>query len=400
MSDNLPDTLPAAEWTQRSDLARLVEALGADNLRWVGGAVRDTLLNAPVRDVDAATPLRPEAVMDACAKADIRAVPTGIDHGTVTAILPGGPVEITTLRHDVSTDGRRATISFAQHWREDAARRDFTINALYAHPGTLEISDYFGGLADLQGRRVRFIGDARQRIREDHLRILRYFRFQARFGAQLDEEAEEACAELAATMKGLSRERVAGELLALLSLPGPGATIERMNSLGVLPVILPEAGLAQVQTLAQLIETEQADQTSPDGLRRLAALLPAAPEIAKTVAVRLRLSRAQRERLACAAARGPSDIEQPRALAYRAGLECARDRLLLQSAPTAPLKGWEVPRLPLKGGEIVARGIGAGPEVARILRAVEDRWVAEGFPPRSRVEALLDEALENSPGRG
>lgn len=400
MNDNLPGTLPAAEWTQRSDLARLVAAFGADNLRWVGGAVRDTLLNAPVRDVDAATPLPPEAVMEACAKADIRTVPTGIDHGTVTAILPGGPVEITTLRHDVSTDGRRATISFAQHWREDAARRDFTINALYAHPGTLEISDYFGGLADLQARRVRFIGDARQRIREDHLRILRYFRFQARFGAQLDEEAEEACAELAATMKGLSRERVAGELLALLSLPGPGATIERMTSLGVLPVILPEAGPAQVQTLAQLIETEETDQASPDGLRRLAALLPAAPEIAKTVAVRLRLSRAQRERLACAAARGPSDIEQPRALAYREGLECARDRLLLQGAHTTPLKGWEVPRLPLKGGEIVARGIGAGPEVARILRTVEDRWIAEGFPPRSRVEALLDEALENSPGRG
>ena len=168
-----------------ADLAALVSALGADNVRWVGGAVRDTLLGAPVRDIDAATPLRPEEVIERCKVAGIRTIPTGIDHGTITALLDGGSVEVTTLRHDVSTDGRRATVAFANDWREDAARRDFTINALYAHPETLQISDYFGGLDDLDARRVRFIGDPHERIREDHLRILRYYRFQARFGAPL-----------------------------------------------------------------------------------------------------------------------------------------------------------------------------------------------------------------------
>ena len=169
----MPDTLPRAAWTQREDLAALVAALGAENVRWVGGAVRDTLLGDPVRDIDAATPLTPAAVIDRLREAGIRTVPTGIDHGTVTAILPGGNVVVTTLRHDVSTDGRRATVAFATEWREDAARRDFTINALYAAPDTLEVFDWFGGLGDLAARRVRFIGDARERIREDHLRILR-----------------------------------------------------------------------------------------------------------------------------------------------------------------------------------------------------------------------------------
>ena len=161
------EVLPKAEWTQRADLAALATALGAQNIRWVGGAVRDTLLGHRVKDIDAATPLRPEEVVEACKAAGIRTVPTGIDHGTITALLDGGPVEVTTLRHDVSTDGRRATVAFAQDWREDAARRDFTINALYVDPQTLEIFDYFGGLDDLDARRVRFIGDPHQRIRED-----------------------------------------------------------------------------------------------------------------------------------------------------------------------------------------------------------------------------------------
>ena len=167
--------LPKADWTARPGLALLTKALGADDIRWVGGAVRDTLLGAPVKDIDCATRHRPETVIDRCKAAGIRTVPTGIDHGTVTAILEDGPVEITTLRRDVTTDGRRATVAFAEDWREDAARRDFTINALYVHPATLEISDYFGGLDDLAARRVRFIGDAETRIREDHLRILQVF---------------------------------------------------------------------------------------------------------------------------------------------------------------------------------------------------------------------------------
>jgi poly(A) polymerase len=388
----LPPKLPVAEWTRREDLAAVVAALGADNLRWVGGAVRDTLLGDPVGDIDAATILEPAEVMQRLRSAGIRVVPTGIDHGTVTAVLSGGPVEITTLRQDVSTDGRRATVAFATDWREDAARRDFTINALYAHPQTLDISDWFGGLADLDARRVRFIGDARQRIREDHLRILRYYRFQARFGSELDAEAEEACAQLASMLKGLSRERVAMELLNLLALPDPSATVARMEARGVLPVILPEAGAAGMAALCQLVAQEGAQGAAPDPIRRLAALLPADPRIADQVAARLRLSAAQRKRLANAAARErkPGDA---RTMAYRLGREEAIDRLLLTGAGIAPLSGWEIPQLPLKGGEIVARGISAGPEVARILRAVEDRWVAEAFPASSRVQEILAEEL-------
>ena len=177
----MAERLPQAQWVARSDLAGVIAALGEGNARFVGGAVRDTLLGIQVKDVDVATPLSPNEVIERLGAAQIRTVPTGIEHGTVTTVLPEGPVEITTLRRDVSTDGRRATVAFSKDWREDAARRDFTINALYADPSTLEISDFFGGLDDLAARRVRFIGDARQRIREDHLRILRYFRFQARF---------------------------------------------------------------------------------------------------------------------------------------------------------------------------------------------------------------------------
>ena len=382
-----------AEWMARADLAALVDALGAGNVRWVGGAVRDTLLGHPVKDIDAASPLTPDEVMARLTAAGIRHVPTGLDHGTVTAVLPGGPVEITTLRKDVSTDGRRATVAFSDDWREDAARRDFTINALYADPHTGEIFDWFDGLADLEARRVRFIGDARERIREDHLRILRYYRFHARFGATIDKEAEKACVELAPMLKGLSRERVGWELLALLALPDPVDTVRRMHESGVLDVVLPEAAGQATSALAALVQAENAAGIEPSAIRRLAALLPAAPRHAEPVAARLRLSAAQKKRLITAAERSAAPGD-PRALAYRLGREAALDRLLLAGAGTAPLEGWEIPALPLKGGEIVARGVAAGPEVARILHAVEDRWIAEGFPARARVEALLEEELK------
>jgi poly(A) polymerase len=382
-----------ADWTRREGLAALTRALGAENIRWVGGAVRDGLLGVAVADVDCATKLMPAEVIAACGRASIRTVPTGIDHGTVTAILKDGPVEVTTLRRDVATDGRRATIAFASDWAEDAARRDFTINALYAHPETLEIADYFGGLADLAARRVRFIGDARQRIAEDHLRILRYYRFQTRFGADLDETAEDACADLAHTLKGLSRERIASELLALLALPDPHATVARMRARGVLPVILPEACPAQIAALGKLVAAETAQGIAPDPVRRLAALLPPSPEIAETVAARLRLSKAQRARLVTAAERRADDAENPRALAYRLTPPFAADRLLLGGGDARALEGWSVPTFPLKGGAIVARGVTAGPLVARILQTVEARWVAEGFPDAARIDQLLAEEL-------
>ncbi|WEK47636.1 MAG: CCA tRNA nucleotidyltransferase [Candidatus Andeanibacterium colombiense] len=391
----MAETLPAAAWTKREDLARLVDALGPANARWVGGAVRDTLLGVDSADIDCATPLKPRDVIGRLERAGIKAIPTGIDHGTVTALLAQGNVEITTLRHDVSTDGRRATVEYAQDWAEDAARRDFTINALYADPATLEIFDYFGGLDDLHQRRVRFIGDARQRIREDHLRILRYYRFQARFGAELDAAAEEACAELAGTLKGLSRERVAMELLNLLGLPDPSETLLRMLDNGVLGVVLPEATRHAIEDLAMLAAIERNQGVGPDPVRRMGALLPPSPPVAQAVSARLRLSRRQRERLSCIAERHADDAKSPRALAYRCGIDCAVDRLLLVGADTSQLRGWTIPELPLKGGEIVAHGIAAGPEVARILRKVEAYWVAEGFPDRDRVLVLLDAVLSD-----
>ncbi len=393
----MTERLPAAPWTRREDLAAMVAALGPDNVRWVGGAVRDTILGVSVQDIDAATPLKPEEVIERLNAAGIRTIPTGIAHGTVTALMPAdgysGNVEITTLRHDVSTDGRRATVAFAQDWREDAARRDFTINALFAHPETLEIFDYFGGLDDLAAKCVRFIGDARQRIAEDHLRILRYFRFQARFGAELNREAEEACAQLADTLKGLSRERVGWELQTMLRLPDPSPTIARMHQLRVLQVVLPETGRQEIEAMAKLVAAEQAYNIAPDAMRRLSALLPALPPIAAAVSTRLRLSRSQRARLACAAERGPADADSPRALAYREGSHCAIDRLLLIGADPTPVIGWDAPKLPIKGGEIVRRGVQAGPAVARILQSVERRWLQENFPDAARVSAILDEEL-------
>ncbi len=382
-------TLPPADWTRRDDLARLVAALGAGNARYVGGAVRDTLLAIPVKDVDIATPLEPQAVMQRLKDAGIQAVPTGIEHGTVTAVLPLGPVEITTLRHDVSTDGRRATVAFASDWQDDAARRDFTINALYADPANGEIFDWFGGLDDLAARRVRFIGDPHQRIREDHLRILRYFRFQARFGSvPADAPSESACAELAATLKGLSRERVGMEMMNLLSLADPAPTVARMAELGVLEVVLPEADVA---ALAALVAEESRQQIAPDALRRLAALLPADVQLAEAVASRFRLSGAQKKRLALAAARDGAERDA-RPLAYRLGRDSALDRLLIAGADAAALDGWVIPEFPLKGGEIVARGIKAGPEVARVLRQVENGWIAAGFAD-AVIPALLDAEL-------
>ncbi len=394
----MAEFLPPALWTQREDLAALIAVLGANenrgNARYVGGAVRDTLLQIEVKDVDIATILLPQDVIGRLNAAGIRTVPTGIAHGTVTAILPQGLVEITTLRHDVSTDGRRATVAFASDWREDAARRDFTINALYADPATAEIFDYFGGLEDLAARRVRFIGDAGARIREDHLRILRYFRFQARFGSQpADRASEQACADLAATLKGLSRERIGMETLNLLGLPDPAPTVARMAELGVLAVILPEG---EVGGLAALVAAEARQGVAPDAMRRLAALLPADVAVAEAVAVRFRLSVAQRKRLMSAARRAEQEGDlSARALAYRIGIEHALDRLLLTGQSVAPLGGWSVPAFPLKGGQIVARGVSAGPEVARILRAVEARWLAEGFPGTDRMTALLSEAMDD-----
>ncbi|MEY4889350.1 MAG: hypothetical protein RIQ75_480 [Pseudomonadota bacterium] len=373
---------------QDNGLKAVVAALGGE-VRLVGGVVRDTLAGQATKDIDLATPLLPEKVIEKLSAAGIKCVPTGLAHGTVTAVVEGRPFEITTLRRDVSTDGRRATVTFTDDWQEDAARRDFTVNALYADPDTGEIQDYFGGVADLEAGIVRFIGEPLTRIAEDHLRILRFFRFNARFGKGTPHaESLAACRVRANDLMALSRERIAMELLAILALPNPESAIGLMIDNGIFVPVLPE--IADAAPLGRLLEREKALASEPDALRRLAALLPADPALAEDVGNRLRLSNAQRKQLITLASRSVDDNTNPKALAYRLGVEAAMDRLLLGTGDAAAILGWTPPRFPLTGGSIVERGIQAGPEVARVLQAAERQWIEEGFPDAKRVEEIAD----------
>jgi poly(A) polymerase len=390
--------LDAAKWRKKRGMNRLLKALGADQglTRYVGGAVRDDLLGLPVSDIDLATRIAPDDVIRRLEKARIKAVPTGIDHGTVTAVSDGHPFEITTLRRDVSTDGRRATVAFTDDWEEDAARRDFTINALSADPSTGELFDYFGGLDDLERRHIRFIGDPLQRIAEDHLRILRFFRFHARFDAgEIDTAALEACAARANDLMALSRERIADELLKLLAVANPSSTVEIMLDRGILKPVLPEVARDSSHDLKGLIAAESAAGLTPDPVRRLAALLPRDSAVAENVAVRLRLSNKARKRLACAA--GTSE-DAAQVLAYRLGTACAVDRLLLagQSEAAGEIAGWHTPRLPIGGGQLIKRGLPEGPVVARTLKAIEDRWLTAGFPTGQAFEDIVEDAIRSA----
>ncbi|MGV3731716.1 MAG: CCA tRNA nucleotidyltransferase [Sphingopyxis sp.] len=390
--------LPDATWRERPGLHRIVAALCADGgaVKVVGGAVRDTLLGLAVTDVDLATPLVPEEVTRRLEAAGIKVIPTGIAHGTVTAIASGDHHEITTLRRDVATDGRRATVAFADDWRDDAARRDFTINALYADPDSGEVDDWFGGLADLAAGRVAFIGDAATRIAEDHLRILRFYRFAARFGrGALDPASHAAVVAARQSLKSLSRERIADELTKILALPDPRAIVAQMHADGIFAVLLPELYPGFAAALDRLLASEAAAGIAPAPLRRLAALLPADAAIAEQVASRLRLSTRQRKHLAALGGHR-HDVARPvRQLAHAIGIDAARDVHLLAGDPAAvqALVDWQVPALPVKGGDIVARGIAAGPDVARILKAVEAEWVAEDFPGAERVAELVDQKI-------
>jgi poly(A) polymerase len=401
--------LPHAVWQRREGMDQLLRALGAPDgdTRYVGGCVRDTLLELPVSDVDLATRLAPETVIERLKAARIKAVPTGIAHGTVTAVLRGQPIEVTTLRRDVSTDGRRATVAFTDDWREDAARRDFTINAMSADPLTSELFDYFGGEADLADRRVRFIGDPLTRIAEDHLRILRFFRFHARFGRGAPDAAGlEACAARANDLMALSRERIADELLKLLALPEPGATLALMVERGILRPVLPEIGPEGVERLHALIGREQAAGVAPEPLRRLAALLPPDPAVAASLSARLRLSNKATKRIVAAAERGPGDEAAPLALAYRIGADEAVDRLLLDETPvetmTAKIRalaGWRRPPFPITGGDLIGMGLTPGPAVARTYQAIEREWVRRGFDDDALPElarSAVEEALRDS----
>ena len=390
-------TLPAAPWQARPGLAELCDVLGATvgETRFVGGAVRDTLLGIAVSDVDLATRHAPEDVLDLLRAARIKAVPTGLAHGTITAVLAdGAPVEVTSLRSDVATDGRHATVAFTDDWREDAARRDFTINALYADPKSREIFDYFGGQQDLAARRVRFIGDPLQRIAEDHLRILRFFRFHARFGDVPDAAGLDACTARANDLMALSRERIATELLKLLVAPGAVATLKLMVERGVLLPVLPEISPAGVAAFTRVVAGEAAAGFAPDPIRRLAGILPLDAKIGEDVAARLKLSTIQRKRIVSALS---PEITEPQEMAYRLGTERALDRWLIANPEDAEraqfIRNWKAPAFPLTGGAIVARGVDKGPDVARLLKLVEDRWIAEEFPDARRTGEIADEAV-------
>ena len=395
--------LPPADWMERRGLAALIAALDG-RARFVGGAVRDTLLRLEVKDIDVATPLLPEDVIERLTTASIKVIPTGIAHGTVTAVLPDGPVEITTLRRDVSTDGRRATVAFSDDWQEDAARRDFTINALSADPQTFEVFDYFGGLEDLENLQIRFIGSAAERIAEDHLRIMRSFRFLARFGQdQLDDEAFLACTAAAAKLENLSRERVADELLKLLGTEDPVFAVSQMLEAGIFAHIIEAFDQDASAALGQLVAREKRLHLAPTALRRLVALLPKDADKASQIAKSLKLSRKQQkaigERLSSRIAGNapepniaPTDI---RALAYRTSVDTARDVALLFAEETAlpemlaQLKGWQPPIFPLTGGDLIEQGLKPGPIIAKSLAKIEAAWIAQGFPDEQWVRKFV-----------
>ncbi len=396
------EILPDAEWRSVDGLKQVVAALRDEHggPRFVGGAVRDTLLGLAVSDVDVATMLLPDAVIDRLEAARIKAVPTGLDHGTVTAVAGGKNYEITTLRRDVATDGRRAVVAFATDWREDAARRDFTINALYADPQTGEIFDYFGGLADLKAGIVRFIGDADRRIAEDFLRILRYFRFLPRYGhGAIDATAILACSKGAHGLTALSRERIAQELTKLLALPDPVGAVALMVEHGIFTPFLPELSKDAGERLTKLVEREKTFSPTASLPARLLTLLPKDTGMVDRVASRMKLSNKMREGLAMRAGASQPTADTIRSLAYRNGKDCARDAAMLYAsdgdiaACLARIEHWDVPSFPLKGGDLIAMGLDAGPIVAKTLQAIEASWISQGFPDNGKLAEIAAQSV-------
>jgi poly(A) polymerase len=382
---------------------RVLDALTTSGIavRFVGGCVRNAVLKREIDDIDLAVDKPPETVMRALEVAKIKAIPTGLKHGTVTAIADHGRFELTTLRRDVETDGRRAVVAFTDDWLEDASRRDFTFNALYADAdGTLY--DPFDGRADLAAGRVRFIGEADQRIAEDHLRVLRFFRFHAWFGkGAVDPAGFDACRRNAGSVRGLSGERVCKELLRLLQAPAPADSVEAMSEAGALDHWLPE--YTNAKCLSALIARED----KPDALRRLAAILPAGAD-ATAIGKRLKLSTQESLRLDVILAREPViDVAGGRrawrAQIYDLGNGLYIDRLLL--AVDAPgdwraalnvARSWMPPELPVSGDDALKLGLKPGPKVGALLEAVERLWIAGDFSA-DRAACLAElERLANS----
>jgi len=399
-----------AVWLKGGALARLIALLDCDGeeARVVGGAVRNALMRLPVGEIDVATSARPEEVMRRIDAAGGKAVPTGIEHGTITAVIEGHAFEVTTLREDVETFGRKARVAFGRDWSRDAKRRDFTINALSATRDG-KVFDYVGGLADIAAHRVRFIGEAERRIEEDYLRILRFFRFQARFGKGAPDAAGLlACIRERAGLEALSRERVRMELLKLVVAPRATPALAVMLESGILGMVL--GGVPFIASFENMVKVEAALGVEPDALRRLGALGVWVIEDTERLGERLRLANAESERLAALdlwwRVTPAADGQPVRALLYRLGPQAFRDRTLLAWARSQAgaadaawrdlamfPQHWIVPVFPLKAADFIARGVAAGPPLGAALRAAEEAWIAADFPAdRAALDAIARKA--------
>jgi poly(A) polymerase len=384
-------------WLQPGPAARVLELLngGSEEARVVGGAVRNALLKMPIGDIDIATTAVPTEVIRRAKAAGIKSVPTGIEHGTVTLVLEGQPFEITTLREDVETFGRKATVAFGRDWVRDAQRRDFTVNGLSA---TIDgaVHDYVGGLEDISSRRVRFIGDPDQRIAEDYLRIARFFRIHAAYGEGApDRAAYLACIRGRAGLATLSAERMRMEMLKLMVAPGAAAAVAAMGEGGLLLAVL--GGVAFYGPFEAMIAAERKLGLEPDAVRRLGALAVAVTEDARRIAQRLRLSKVETKRLDSMGHRwwrlGGMDEATARRRLYRLGESRYHDRAMLAWARagrgvelaywpdlvTLPQR-WRAPAFPLKAADFIARGFAEGPALGHVLTLAEDAWLAADFP--------------------
>jgi len=391
-----------ADWLTAPSTRRVIEALEANRpgcARFVGGCVRNAIMGRPVDDIDIATQLTPEQTLKALESAQVKAVPTGIEHGTVTAIVEGEPFEITSLRRDVETDGRRAVVAFTEDWAEDAQRRDFRLNALYAAPNGEIFDPVGGGYADALAGRVIFIGDADARLREDYLRILRFFRFNAWYGAGMDETGLAACQRQRDGLAQIARERIWKELKKLLAAPAPRIALQAMGESGVLDSVLPRHH--GVTVLHDLELTEQLVGSQPDALLRLMALLPRSALAVQQTQAALRLSNEEAGRLTMWAA---DNLPEPigmkskdlRATLYWHGKQAVVDRAMLAGVDIrdllAAVRAWQRPDFPIGGEDALAAGL-TGQAIGQALSRVAKAWVESDF--YLEREALL--AMLNTP---
>ena len=400
-----------APWLTSGPAARVLGLLNGngEEARVVGGAVRNALLNIQTGDIDIATTALPEEVIRRAKAAGIKSVPTGIEHGTVTLVIDAHPFEVTTLREDTETFGRKAKVAFGRDWAGDAHRRDFTINALSVDADGV-VHDYVGGLTDIAARRVRFIGDAEQRIAEDYLRVLRFFRIHAAFGAgEVDRAGYLACIGARTGLATLSAERVRMELLKLLVADGAIGAVVAMADGGLLLPIL--GGIGYTGPFAVMIAAERLLDLKPDPIRRLAALAVAVTEDARRLAARLRLTNAETRALDSMGHRwwrlAGMDEARARRRLYRLGEDRYRDRLLLawaragSDADPAPWRElallpqrWSAPKFPLKAADFIARGIAEGPALGHVLTLAEDAWLAADFPlDEPTLSAIADQTV-------